>query len=147
MESNLTAQSLRRDEENFNNWEFKTDKIMSDSLMYLMGNNVFSILIASILTVSIFSFYSEILNFTNRIELTIRLYSRWHEILQWNNQRDLSFWRNSLNRFTSTNPSLFRSCSQLNKLRLTFIFRMHWSYYKSFPLDDWLVLSKQLDCN
>jgi len=55
---------------------------MSDSLMYLMGNNVFSILIASILTVSIFSFYSEILNFTNRIELTIRLYSRWHEILQ-----------------------------------------------------------------
>jgi len=38
---------------------------MSDSLVYLIGNNVFSVLIASILTVSLFLSFSEIQNFTN----------------------------------------------------------------------------------
>lgn len=63
LKSNLTAQSLKADEEHFSK-EPKGEKIMSDSLMYLMGNNVFSILIASILTVRFVSFYSEIFNLT-----------------------------------------------------------------------------------
>jgi len=62
----LTAQSLRLDEETFIREELNDGKsIMSDSLVYLIGNNVFSVLIASILTVSLFLSFSEIQNFTN----------------------------------------------------------------------------------
>lgn len=59
----------------------------------------------------------------------------------------MSIWRNSLNRFTSTNSSLFRGSSQSDKFRFAILCWMHRPYYKSIAPNDWLVLSKQLNCN